>query len=140
VPTLPRKPAAAELGIKVSKLRRLTEATGIGIVRRGGRGRHNQTLYDTTAIAELIPHRRARGQRDAERAAQLHRGAMALTLPGAIDDELSLISIKYLAAIAATCADSSQLLAAIVEFMRARIRGRIEEHFLPKINGSKKSF
>jgi len=90
---LPLKAAAAELGISVSKLRRLS-ADGTGVVHKGGRGRARATLYDTHAIAETHPRQvgATRTRRSAEVSAQLLRGQRATTVVDAIRNEFLMLA------------------------------------------------
>ena len=76
--------AAAELGISISTFRRATVG-GLGLVRRGKRGRGCAALYDTAVI------RAALAEQPPEVTAQLHLGALAATLPAALEDEFMWI-------------------------------------------------
>jgi hypothetical protein len=126
MPALPRKPAAAELGISVAMLRRLT-ADGTGVVTRGRSGRGSATLYDVTTIAELVPrrHGQKRNCRDRARAAQLDRGARALTLGAAIASDLSLLkAMTHLSAYGVP----TQRHADLIQFLEARFNSVIDYH------------
>ncbi len=89
MPALPRQEAAKDLGISVSKLRRLT-ADGTGKVRQGRRGRGCPTLYDVTIIGTLLHTPPAGGP--SHTAAPLERGALASTLVDSLLRDLDVVA------------------------------------------------
>lgn len=122
---LPRKAAAAALGISQWKLSQIT-ADGSGKIQQGRRGRNHATLYDTEVLTAVVQAAQDIHQPPSrERLEQLERGARALTMRVAIAARLRWIERTHTLDVYGVPEHQH---AAVLAFIEQQILGCVAEH------------